>query len=142
MTRVKVIGVAAIVAVVESCPVTVMVYVPLGGFETVVELELLPQAERPKPMASRPITAARLRNLREERPMNPASSNPAKATARGTRLGALFCDVFTGPRRCIGFLPPFAIAALAQSEALVSKLSVVVTALVPVIATDPPPLVS
>jgi hypothetical protein len=36
MTRVKVV-VAVMVVVVESCPVTVMVYVPLGGSETVVE---------------------------------------------------------------------------------------------------------
>ena len=94
-------GVAVIVAVVESCPLTVMVYVPLGGLETVVELELLPHAERPKPMASKPITADRLRSLREERPMNPASSNPAKATASGAGFGVLFCDAFTGPRRCM-----------------------------------------
>jgi hypothetical protein len=66
MTRVKVV-VPVMVAVAESCPVTVTVYVPAGGSE----LEL----------------------------------------------------------------PP-------QSEALVSRVSVVVTALVPVIATDPPPLVS
>ena len=141
MTRVKVIGVA-VVAVAESCPVTVMVYVPLGGSATVVELELLPHAERPSPMASRPITAARLRNLREERPMNPASSNPAKATARGARFGMLFCDVFTGPRRCMTCVPLLAIAALAQSEALVSKVSVVVTGLVPETVTDPPPELS
>src|ERR1700728_2581713 len=100
MVRVKVV-VRVMFAVVESCPVRVMVYVPLGGLATVVETLLLPQAERPKPMASRPITAARLRNLREERPMNPASSKPAKATASGARLGVLFCDVFTGPKRCM-----------------------------------------
>jgi len=116
--------VAVMVAVVESCPVTLMVYVPFGGSETVVELELLPpHAERPKPMASRPITAAKLRSLREERPMNPASSSPAKAMASGARLGVLFCDVFTGPRRCMACLPLLAIAALAQSAALVSKVS-------------------
>ena len=142
MVKVKVV-VAVLVAVAVSVPVSVNVYVPLGGFCTVEFTELLPHAVTANPAATRAITHARLRNFREERPRNPASSSPAKAKA----AGAGFVPVLRLElplRIAFNRRQPFWEAPVGetQSAALVSRVSCVVAAAVPVTATEPSPLVS
>lgn len=63
MTNVKVVVAVGIVAEAESWPVTVIVYVPLGGLEMVVDDEP-PQAESARPTAATAIIAARPRKRR------------------------------------------------------------------------------
>ncbi len=61
MVKVKLV-VAVMLGVTVSTPPTVMVYVPLGGLETVVELLLLPQALIASPTVIKTITPAKVRN--------------------------------------------------------------------------------
>src|ERR1035437_9535274 len=139
MVKVKVAGGAVLVAVTESVPVSVNVYVPLGGSVGAVLVRLLlPHAVIANPAATRAITHARLRNFREERPRNPASSSPAKAKAAGAgfvpvlRLELPLWTAFN-------WRQPFWEAPVAetQSAAFESSVSCVVAAAVPVTATEP-----
>ena len=71
-----------------------------------------------------------------------AAANTIPSVAGFGPAGLKFFAVLPGSRRCSPGLPFRTTAAATQSEALVSKVSCVVTALVPVTATDPSPLLS
>jgi hypothetical protein len=63
MTNVNFVVAGRMVAELESCPVTVIVYVPVGGFETPLETLLHPEIANP--IATKAITPAAARNFRE-----------------------------------------------------------------------------
>src|ERR1700676_1329473 len=143
MVKVKFV-VVVMVAVTESVAVNVIVYVPLGGFDA-VELELPPpppQAVRAIPTAPSAIMQARPRNLREPRATMPASSKPAKAMPAGRDfdpgLGPSFRSALPEPLNDLNARLPCPFITAPHSVALVSMLTVVVTAAVPGTATVPP----
>src|ERR1700678_2991209 len=127
MTSVNVV-VLVIVDVTESVPVTVTVYVPVGGLEKGV-LVTPPQAETANPTVARRSNPTSPRNLRELRPRKPTRSNPANATVNGSGLPPVFWALtFDLPVECKvlkGLLPLAAIASpVSQSEALASSVRI------------------
>ena len=77
-----------IVEVTESVPVTVSVYVPFGGFGTLLlfEDEVPPQAEIANPSEASASTQASCLSLRDDLPRKPASRSPANAISAGSGL--------------------------------------------------------
>src|ERR1035437_5644724 len=139
MVKVKVAGGAVLVAVTESVPVSVNVYVPLGGSVGAVLVRLLlPHAVIANPAATRAITHARLRNFREERPRNPASSSPAKAKAAGAGFVPVLrpeLPLLTTFNRRQPFWEPM--VAETQSAALVSRVICALTGDAELTVIDP-----
>ena len=82
--------------------------------------------------ASRTIAPTMVSNFRERLPRKPAKSNPAKAIVNGAGFVPLFLAVFVPPGFWRG-LPPVGDAAQFTSLALVSKVSVVDSGVVPTI---------
>src|ERR1700723_365395 len=131
--------------VTESCPETVIVYVPVGGLDKGVVVTP-PHAVTARPTVARISNPANPRSLRDPRPIKPTRSSPAIAAVRGR--GPLpgpppvfFDEVVAFPASILSGRLPLALiaASVAQSAASASRFNVVVTAAVPLPPPDPSP---